>query len=86
MINLFGETIKNNIPLELQKLVEEVLEEYPETRDNDMFLYIKVWEKQGYELPKDFITAAKPETIGRWRRFLQQKGLYKGLKERKVWG
>jgi len=68
-------------------LVEEVLADYPSTRNSDMLLIIRVWERQlGRKLPIDLVEfllkeALNPESICRNRRKLQQFGHYKSSKQ-----
>ena len=68
---------------DLKKLVKQILELYPETRESDMALTYKVWEcenptildyKCGYAL-KNFKIFGVPniESIGRCRRKLQNE-------------
>jgi hypothetical protein len=64
------------------QLVETALRDYPETRNSDRALLIKVWElqvgKPMSESFKRFLThdAIYPDTITRTRRKLQQHGSY----------
>ena len=67
----------------LDKLVEDILRDNPETRDKDKLLVIKVWEYQGLKLTKeqkDFLLGKNiynSESITRSRREIQARGLYK---------
>ena len=70
----------------IQKLVEHLLIEFPETRDNDRLLMFKVWAEQNpkirteeyllWDFAKEFIEHSKfsdPETIRRTRQKIQEK-------------
>ena len=74
--DLFGN--KTVIPQPTKDLVERVLREFPQARNDDMFLYAKIWEFQGIEMNFDQFkkSAMKPETVGRHKRFLQEHGRY----------
>ena len=80
--NLFGEEVTLVIPEECKRLVEEVLRENAQARNDDMELYIEVWKKQGiipeWEQIKRF--GFKPETMGRVRRKFQELGMYPAYK------
>ena len=59
-------------------IVEEVLKKYPETRNSDRQLYIRVFEKCGLVLTPEqrrvfFKMPVTFETIGRSRRIIQNK-------------
>lgn len=38
----------NNYSIEMKKVVEDILVKYPETRNSDIALYVKVFEKLNY--------------------------------------
>src|ERR1035437_9898163 len=61
--------------------VKEILKEYPETRDSDKLLILKVWESEGLFLSDDqretFLKLTSSETIRRTRQKLQEQGYYK---------
>lgn len=63
--------------------IETILSRYPETRDNDMLLMIRVWEQAGHRFPTElreaFISGvmASPETIRRTRQKVQETGRYR---------
>lgn len=63
-----------------KETVEKVLQERPETRDNDRLLIVNVWEEQGLVLTPEqkhiFKNIASPETIRRTRQLLQESGEY----------
>ncbi len=62
--------------------VERILNQYPETRDNDKVLMVRYWaDIEGlvfdYSFPTRLITeGTSPESITRARRAIQQAGLY----------
>ncbi len=80
--NPFIEDIKK-----LRPVVEEILTNHPETRDNDKHLMLKVWSKQDKRvLKKDFTfwefavsfkdgAYAQPESIRRTRQKLQEENI-----------
>ena len=69
----------------IKQTVEKILRQYPETRDNDRLLMLKVWAVQNPQLrlsdftfwsfAKDFINAeyTDPESIRRARQKLQEE-------------
>ena len=61
--------------------IKEILKEYPETRDSDKLLILKVWESEGLFLSDDqretFLKLTSSETIRRTRQRLQEQGYYK---------
>lgn len=61
-------------------VVELCLRDYPETRDSDKKLLLKVWAHCGLYLTEaqqdKFLGIASPETIMRTRRKLQEAGRY----------
>jgi len=63
-------------------LVFLALKEFPESRSNDMELIRKVWELQGFRIPKRLLgfyyKVMNPETITRCRREIQGEGFYLG--------
>lgn len=69
------------------QLVEKALKDYPETRNSDKLLIIKVWELQvGKPMNnqlKDFLLhdACSPETIRRNRQKFQEYGRYPAKEE-----
>jgi len=65
----------------IEGLVEFCLQEYPETRESDKELFLKVWELQGFRLTPEkqrfFVHhTASPISIRRVRQRLQEQGLY----------
>lgn len=66
-------------------IVGKVLNEFPETRDDDRLLVVEVWGKQGMlmnSLQKKFLQHCfSPETITRARRHFQALGKYQMSKE-----
>ena len=64
-----------------KKLVERVLEQKPEARDDDKLLMLYVWQMQGLHFSegqlKAFKNASSPESIRRTRQKFQQDGEYK---------
>lgn len=56
------------------------MREYPECRENDRTLMLKVWELQGFHFPKKFIPffykVYSPENIRRCRQKFHEQGLY----------
>ena len=64
-----------------KKLVERVLSQKPEARDDDKALMLEVWEMQGLcfseTQKKAFRRASSPESIRRTRQKFQQEGEYK---------
>jgi hypothetical protein len=59
-----------------ESLVEDILEEHPETRDSDLKLFFKVCEKLGCKIsvPFNFFEFLyAPETISRVRRKIQNE-------------
>jgi hypothetical protein len=68
------------------QLIKAILLNYPETRDSDKRLMLKVWEAQGggfSERQIDFLThkAMSPDTISRIRRRLRQTGVVSGTED-----
>lgn len=69
------------------RIVEQALRDYPETRNSDKKLIIKVWELQmGKPMNQAYIDffvnqAMFPDTITRVRRKLQESGRYSASKE-----
>lgn len=63
-----------------EEIVAFCLKEFPETRDNDRALMLKVWDLQGFRFPKKFIPffyrVYSPETIRRSRQQIQSEGLF----------
>src|ERR1035437_7854235 len=61
--------------------IKEILKDYPETRDSDKLLILKVWESEGLFLSDDrrdtFLKLTASETIRRSRQRLQEQGYYK---------
>lgn len=65
---------------------EQALKMFPETRDNDLLLMLKVWDREGFNLSdrqkEKFLSGlTKPESIRRTRQKLQQQGLYPANQE-----
>ena len=64
-----------------EQLVAYCLKKYPKTRASDRELIMRVWELQGFKIPKKFLhlyyMVHKPGTITRCRRDLQSKGLFR---------
>ena len=64
-----------------EQFVAYCLREFPETRENDRTLMLKVWELQGFRFPKKlikfFYEVYSPETIRRCRQSIQSEGLYR---------
>lgn len=64
-------------------LVKKILAEYPDTRGNDINLFVKVWEEQGLKLTEAqkhlFSLVCSPETISRSRRKIQESGLFRPI-------
>jgi hypothetical protein len=66
----------------IKKRVRELLEKYPETRDDDRLLMVKYWnEFDGipfdHTFAMNFITrATSPETIRRSRQYIQAQGFF----------
>jgi len=63
-----------------EQLVAFCLKNFPETRNNDRTLMLKVWELQGFRLPKKLINffyrILSPESIRRTRQKIQARGLF----------
>lgn len=74
--------------MNLNRLTEEVLAEYPEARNNDNVLQAIVWQRQGLGLTRKQLMAIKNlssgESITRERRKLQREGKYQPNPEIKV--
>jgi transposase len=68
-----------------EQLIGEVLHDNPETREDDLELIFKVWDKQGAIIPDTIKTLLRkcysPETIRRWRQKYNENGLYKPSKD-----
>ena len=64
-----------------EQLVALCLKDFPETRENDRTLMLRVWDLQGFRLPKKLINffykIYSPETIRRCRQKIQSEGLYR---------
>jgi len=73
--------------MKVSKLVEQVLKDWPEARDSDRFLLVKVWERQmGQPMHpnlKEFVMhkAFSPESIRRTRQKFQEQGQYPASKK-----
>ena len=67
--------------MKLNNTIEHVLTNYPEARDSDRYLILKVWEAYGLylsESQKDkFMGCPSTESIRRTRQKLQERGKYK---------
>lgn len=67
-----------------KKLVEEVLSEIPETRDDDTLLLLHCWKRQGINITinDDVLAKLKKcfsfESVRRRRQKFQEDGLYLG--------
>ena len=66
-----------------QTIIKDILEAYPEARDNDKLLILLVWHRQGIVIPKEIrdkilIEGYSPETITRFRRKLRETGKVQG--------
>ena len=65
--------------------VEWALKNSVEARNSDKVLVIKVWEQMGLHLSdaqkEKFLSLPDPQSIGRERRKLQEKGAYPATKE-----
>jgi hypothetical protein len=64
---------------DIEQLVKEMLEKYPETRGNDKKLMLHLWVEEGFILNKDqtkiFLrNCSSPETIRRTRQKIQHDG------------
>lgn len=71
---------------QVQKLVEQALQTWEETRDSDRKLMLAVWYLQDPEYESNFRKffldeAASPETIRRMRQKLQEQGKYLASKK-----
>lgn len=70
------------LDLSVTTLVEGVLKTDLQTRNSDLYLLVKVWEKQGYWIPDSLRKAiigneaANPESVRRVRQKLQAEGHY----------
>lgn len=68
----------------ISRVVEMVLRDYPETRDSDRKLLVKVWAHCGLYLSEaqayKFFSIAPPESIRRIRQKIQERGQYKASK------
>ena len=64
----------------ISRVVEMCLRDYPETRDSDRKLLVKVWEHCGFYLSEaqryKFFGIASPESIRRTRQKIQESGKY----------
>jgi len=64
----------------ISRVVEMCLRDYPETRDSDRKLLVKVWEHCGLYLSEaqrhKFFGIASPESIRRTRQKIQESGKY----------
>jgi len=64
----------------LNKTIETILRDYPETRSNDRLLQIKVWERQGFYLSDSqrdkYLHLPSTESVRRTRQKIQESGLY----------
>ena len=68
-----------------KKLIETILRDKPETRDNDKLLILYVWQAKGLRFTPEQVQKFKdmpsPETIRRGRQLLQEKGKYRASEE-----
>jgi len=65
------------------KLVEDILRSDPRSRDDDTYLLLRVWQRQGFKIPDELLQsivnyATKPEAVSRVRRKIQEDGRYQG--------
>jgi len=64
----------------IKSTVEQILNEHPETRANDLKLILKTWESEGLILNPDqktkLLKCSSPESIRRWRQKLQSAKYY----------
>lgn len=67
--------------MKLNNTIEHILLNYPEARDSDKYLILKVWEQYGLylsDVQKDkFMDCPSTESIRRTRQKLQEQGKYK---------
>ena len=71
--------------IKCKNVVEEVLRDVPESRDDDMLLLLMCWKMQGILIPQPLVEdihtfGLKPESIRRTRQYFQAQGEYKGTK------
>lgn len=68
-----------------KKLIETILRDKPEARDNDKLLILYVWQAKGLRFTPEQVQKFKdmpsPETIRRGRQLLQEKGKYRASEE-----
>lgn len=72
--------------MQIKNPIQHALKYFPETRDSDRALILKVWELQGIEIAPKFRAAfmdkaLSPETIRRTRQKYQELGKYKASDE-----
>lgn len=64
----------------VNRIIERILRDFPETRNSDKRLILKVWESQGLYLTEaqayKFFEVSSPETIRRVRQKIQESGKY----------
>ncbi len=64
-----------------EDIVMHCLKKYPKTRSSDRELLRRVWEVQGYKLPKKtlhlYFMVMSPETCRRSRQKIQAMGLFR---------
>lgn len=70
----------------VKPLVENILSRFPDTRDSDMKLILKVWSAQGLVLSADQVDAyfkycSPPESVRRSRQSIQEGGEYPSSKK-----
>ena len=66
-----------------QTIIKDILDRYPQARDNDKLLILLVWYNQGIVIPKEIrdeilSRGLAPETITRFRRKLRETGHVQG--------
>ena len=71
----------------IEETVYDLLKDYPETRDDDNLLLVKVWRIYGLEISpeleeKILTCGVKPESIRRSRQFIQASGKFEGTKRK----
>lgn len=78
----------------LKDLVSYCLQNFPECRENDKTLMLKVWSIQGFRMPHKlipfFYKVASPESIRRVRQKINSEGLFlpdeEKVARRTLWG
>lgn len=76
---------KEPYPVKILKLVEDELKVNQRSREDDRYLMLRIWYREGFRLTEEqrgvFMSVSSPESIRRTRQKLQENGDYLASKE-----